>query len=72
MNTSIENSSCAYEKIYIIYVCICMFMLSRINFNLEPELHEKIREQMQIQRRTQTAIIVQALNEYMERLEQEE
>ena len=46
-------------------------MLSRINFNLEPELHEKIKEQMQIQRRTQTAIIVQALNEYMERLEQE-
>lgn len=54
------------------YICICMFMLSRINFNLEPELHEKIREQMQIQRRTQTAIIVQALNEYMERIEREE
>ena len=46
-------------------------MLSRITFNLELELHDKIREQMKIQRRTQTAVIVQALEEYMERIEQD-
>ena len=46
-------------------------MLSRITFNLELGLHEKIREQTKIQRRTQTAIIVQALEEYMERIEQD-
>lgn len=51
---------------------ISVTMLSRVTFNCEDSLHDRIKLQAKAEERTKTAVLIRAINEYLERYEKKE